>query len=62
MELNNLPDKNCKVIIVKMFNVLKRMDAHSENSHFFGQFVHDKGGKNRQEGKDHLFNKECWEN
>ena len=32
MELNNLPDKEFKVIIIKMFNVLKRMDDHSENS------------------------------
>ena len=35
MELNNLPDKQFKVIIIKMFNVLKRMDDHSENSHLY---------------------------
>ena len=35
MELNNLPDKEFKVIIIKIFNVLKRMDDHSENSHLY---------------------------
>ena len=35
MELNNLPDKQFKVIIIKMFNVLKRMNDHSENSHLY---------------------------
>ena len=31
MDINNLPEKELKVMIIKMLTELRRMDEHSEN-------------------------------